>query len=818
MLRIFFLSCSHFQFSQAAQSFYSADDALLKTLLEQNTKIIDKLETLFNKQELLSSNQFQLFETITALSKKIDDVLIMPNDCYLDALSAGEQPASPHTSSQVTNTSVNTKPAPSVPAQPLIGSSLYPLPSGVQTNFPMFQPFCPTSPVVPSTYPFLSQSLQTPPQVPLQNFQFIPDTKESYSTTNRSIASSGLVGTNTAPAATPARGQSSFSVPASFDETSPQTTHQPFGGPKPFLPFTNSVNPSEISDSFSLAFPSKTSLFQQITSSPLFQQVTSSPVSLTVASIAAHPFQVPNVVNPLFPSVKVPEDEDDDSDEYPAELDPIPDFKPIIPLPDEVEVKTGEEGEEILFENRAKLYRFVDKEWKERGVGPFKILKNLLNSRVRILMRREVVHKICANHFLLEGMNLVAKGDRAWVYCAMDFADEETRNEQLCVKFQTPEIADEFYRVFNENKMASLNTTAKKPQLTPVTSPLSKPTTPASASSPLAPIGDRAKKIVIAPPVLSIQSPKEKAAEPTKTQFGGFTFIAPPILSAALEKKEPTVVNHEKKMPFASFSGFTVGSLARSDGESKSFLTPAISSVAPGTVQPLVSAFSMNEKSPMLFGTVENAVDFSNLSKNADGSAFAKSKDFKGFAGAGAPVFGAKAVQTKPDDKASSVPANSVLKSSPGQAVSAPKVTESSQDESNEEEYVPTAEFTPVIPLPELVEVKTGEEGLEVLYEEQCKLFRFTDEQWKERGVGKMKILRDPKDGTIRLLMRRDQVHKVCCNQRLTPNHELKALSTTDKAWSWVGKDFSEGELTDELLCVRFKTVELVIISYLIEF
>ena len=33
------------------------------------------------------------------------------------------------------------------------------------------------------------------------------------------------------------------------------------------------------------------------------------------------------------------------------------DFKPIIPLPDLVEVKTGEEDEEKLFGSRAKLYR-----------------------------------------------------------------------------------------------------------------------------------------------------------------------------------------------------------------------------------------------------------------------------------------------------------------------------------------------------------------------------------------------------------------------------------------------------------------------------
>lgn len=805
------LSGFRFQFSQVAQSSYSADDALLKTLLAQNTKIMDKLETLFNKQELLSSNQFQLFETISALAKKIDDVLIMPNDCYLDALSANEQTPSPHVPAPVANTTP--KPAPAVTAQPLIGSSLYPLPPGVLTNFPMFQPSS-TPPAVPATYSLLSQTLQTPPQTSLQNFQFIPDTKESFSSASRSIASSSLFGAITAPTSTPARNQTTFSPAAPFAETSAHSTPQPFTEPKSFLPFAQSVKPSDTlntsAPNFSFTLPGKTSLFQQVTAYPLSYGATAPP----------HPYQVPNVANPLFPAVQVPEDEDSDSDEYPAEIDPIPDFKPIIPLPDEVEVKTGEEGEEVLFEDRAKLFRFVDKEWKERGIGPFKILKNPANGRVRILMRREVVHKICANHFLLQGMNLVAKGDRAWVYCAMDFADEKSQSEQLCVKFKTPEVAEEFRRVFNENKMAGTTAptsavekaqlTPAKAQLTPASAQLTPGASPQSMSSPVAPIGEGAKKLVIAPPVLSVQSPKEKAAEPSKTQFGGFTFSAQPILSAAVEKKKPAVVEEEKKMPFALFSGFSLGSLTRSEGESKLFAGAAAPALAASAVQPSAPPFAANEKGPM-FSPGENALDFSNLSKNADGSAFAKSKDFKGFAGAGAPVFGAKAAQSKADDKLFS-PATSMIKSSPG-AVSTPKAAES-QDETNDGEYVPTAEFTPVIPLPELVEVKTGEEGLEVLYEEHCKLFRFIEEQWKERGVGKMKILRDPKDGTIRLLMRRDQVHKVCCNQRLTASHELKAMSTTDKAWSWVGKDFSEGSLKDELLCVRFKTVELVSMSY----
>lgn len=73
---------------------------------------------------------------------------------------------------------------------------------------------------------------------------------------------------------------------------------------------------------------------------------------------------------------------DDDSAEN-AEQDIY--FKPLIPLPDLVEVKTGEEDEEAVFCNRAKLYRYDrnTKEWKERGIGDFKILKHKSKSKLQ---------------------------------------------------------------------------------------------------------------------------------------------------------------------------------------------------------------------------------------------------------------------------------------------------------------------------------------------------------------------------------------------------------------------------------------------------
>lgn len=46
-----------------------------------------------------------------------------------------------------------------------------------------------------------------------------------------------------------------------------------------------------------------------------------------------------------------------------------PHYDAIIPLPDEIVVSTGEEEEQKVFGERAKLFRYdsTNKEWKERG-------------------------------------------------------------------------------------------------------------------------------------------------------------------------------------------------------------------------------------------------------------------------------------------------------------------------------------------------------------------------------------------------------------------------------------------------------------------
>nr|5CLL_B Chain B, E3 SUMO-protein ligase RanBP2 [Homo sapiens]5CLL_D Chain D, E3 SUMO-protein ligase RanBP2 [Homo sapiens]5CLQ_B Chain B, E3 SUMO-protein ligase RanBP2 [Homo sapiens]5CLQ_D Chain D, E3 SUMO-protein ligase RanBP2 [Homo sapiens] len=131
-----------------------------------------------------------------------------------------------------------------------------------------------------------------------------------------------------------------------------------------------------------------------------------------------------------------------------------PHFEPVVPLPDKIEVKTGEEDEEEFFCNRAKLFRFdvESKEWKERGIGNVKILRHKTSGKIRLLMRREQVLKICANHYISPDMKLTpnAGSDRSFVWHALDYADELPKPEQLAIRFKTPEEAALFKCKFEE--------------------------------------------------------------------------------------------------------------------------------------------------------------------------------------------------------------------------------------------------------------------------------------------------------------------------------------------------------------------------------
>ena len=144
-------------------------------------------------------------------------------------------------------------------------------------------------------------------------------------------------------------------------------------------------------------------------------------------------------------------------------------FKPIVSLPDIAEQKTGEEDETVVYTHRAKLFRYdLDtKQWKERGVGDIKILLHNETKRCRVVMRREQIHKLCANHYITAGMELKenAGSDRSWVWSVdADFADGVAKNELLGVRFKHREDAvmfrDKFIECQERNQIRASESTS----------------------------------------------------------------------------------------------------------------------------------------------------------------------------------------------------------------------------------------------------------------------------------------------------------------------------------------------------------------------
>lgn len=60
---------------------------------------------------------------------------------------------------------------------------------------------------------------------------------------------------------------------------------------------------------------------------------------------------------------------------------------------------------------------------------------------------------------------------------------------------------------------------------------------------------------------------------------------------------------------------------------------------------------------------------------------------------------------------------------------------------------------------------------------------------------------------SLRLLMRRDHVLKLCLNHFLKP--ELTFRVKDEKTWLWIASDYSEGHLQEEKFAIRFKNKEI---------
>nr|XP_039263063.1 E3 SUMO-protein ligase RanBP2-like [Styela clava] len=391
-------------------------------------------------------------------------------------------------------------------------------------------------------------------------------------------------------------------------------------------------------------------------------------------------FQTPEEMDKANDKLKADEEAEDAKT---SQNDTGPHFEPIVRL-SEVEIRTGEEDEEAVFSESAKLYRWTEGQWKERGVGVMKILKHKEIGKYRILMRRDQILKICCNHLIGKDLELQAmpKSDKAWIWHALDFSEEESKQEGFAIRFKTSELAHSFKEKFTEGKEIKIKHSGG---------------TPVRAST-------------------TVKVTSHKPASTVDT--------LPKTTNSIMAQGETKSSTNDVTIPKFSFA-FPKPSAAAANLAAK----------IAGSPQKVVSTADQ---------------------------------------------------ETKPESS-------------------------NNDDDQNEDIHNESGDgphFEPIVKLPDNFETKTGEEDEQVLYCHRVKLYKYTDKQWKEKGVGEMKILHNAGTKKSRIVMRRDQVLKLCANHYIIPEMKFSHLGNSDKAWTWTAVDHSDPDVEPkpEVLAVRFKT------------
>ncbi|KAA8588302.1 hypothetical protein FQN60_001496 [Etheostoma spectabile] len=438
----------------------------------------------------------------------------------------------------------------------------------------------------------------------------------------------------------------------------------------------------------------------------------------------------------LTPTKTVATNELEEDDMYKTEENDDIQFEPVVQMPDRVDLVTGEEDEQVLYSQRVKLFRFdLDtSQWKERGVGLLKFLKNTSNGRLRVLMRREQVLKVCANHWITTTMNLkpLAGSDKAWIWLANDFSDGDAKLEQLAAKFKSRELAEEFKEKFEECQRLLLDIPLQTPHK-------------------LVDSGRTARLI--------------QKAEEMKSGLKD--------LKSFLTDKKTKIKDDDSQGDIttsSNVSNLVIKSHCETTGptlewDNYDLREEALDDTADSSVYASPIASSPLRKNLFRFGESTGGFNFS----------------FQ-------PGISPSKSPAKLDQSRASVGTDE---------------QDVSQDEERDGQY-----FEPVVPLPDLVEISTGEENEQVVFNHRAKLYRYDKElgQWKERGIGDLKVLQNYDTKRVRLIMRRDQVLKICANHRITAAMKLEPMKGAEKAWVWSAFDFAEvAEGNIEQLAVRFK-------------
>ena len=576
-----------------------------------------------------------------------------------------------------------------------------------------------------------------------------------------------------------------------------------------------------------------------------------------------------------FESKELP-DETEDDDFY---------FNPIVQLPRKVEFESGEEDEDVVFEERAKLFRFDSEvnEWKERGIGNIKLLRNSKSGKARILMRREKVHKICANHFLTEDMTLKpGKGsDKSWVWSTVaDLSDEAGKTEHFAAKFKTRETAEAFKAKFEEmqpkksrdqsdssalsphptDSESTINVTdhQKARSLAEMSPCLS--STPSKPGQSIVPPASTLTIDIQSPSSVNSHSPASSSqSSPTrqnKFPFSTDTYADPKVIkqnpnagvrlsgknlyfpssSPNLPKVFPGSFPHPTSLQQSmsqteSYQSFDDDSKegARSSqlSEFRDQGTSSTLAFQPKFQTMPKGAEGMSTFSFTFSGKQESPSKSSVKTERMPGAdpfdlASRSSNHNEGIARSNIPgIFGMSSKGDSLSFKELASRAGDINTFQEGMSTGGKSFTgfgrqlftepDNEREDNERHEDEASVDFKPIVSLPLVKNRVTGEEGETIRFSKRAKLFRFDKEtkQWKERGTGEIKLLYNPSTGKSRVVMRREQVHKLCANHVILASMKLKANATSDRSWLWhTPADISDGEPKAEQLAVRFKQEE----------
>ena len=128
---------------------------------------------------------------------------------------------------------------------------------------------------------------------------------------------------------------------------------------------------------------------------------------------------------------------------------------------------TGTEGEVCIYKQRVKLYRFAQEQWKERGVGNAKLMRNDETMKIRFIMRQEKTLKAVANFQVTEAPSCVPKNqnnnEKTQMWVCVDFSDnDQGEYTKLCARFQTVDASKEFKEKFEAAQTFNVDAKAGK--------------------------------------------------------------------------------------------------------------------------------------------------------------------------------------------------------------------------------------------------------------------------------------------------------------------------------------------------------------------